>query len=284
MCKKASSKYTRSKVRKKMPAEYAYILDELLHADESVDKESYYQAIIQSIVDMGSTDNFIAAICSLIQELCIDRLHIIGDIYDRGPRPDIIMNELEAFHDVDIQWGNHDISWMGAASGNRALIANVVRMAIHYNNFDLIEDGYGISLRALATFASDVYRKDICALFVPYVWDENKYAPVSLELAAKMHKAITVIQFKLEGQLVEKHPEYHMKDRGLLGQIDYKRGVLNLEGKEYELKDAKFPTVNPKKPFELTDEEEQLMQVLEGAFKHSKMLHKHMHFFVFFCC
>lgn len=278
VCKKASSKYTRSKVRKKMPAEYAYILDELLHADESVDKEYYYQSIIQSIIDMGSTDTFITAICTLIQELCIDRLHIIGDIYDRGPRPDIIMNELESFHDVDIQWGNHDISWMGAASGNRALIANVVRMAIHYNNFDLIEDGYGISLRALATFASDVYRKDVCALFVPYVWDENKYAPVSLELAAKMHKAITIIQFKLEGQLIEKHPEYQMNDRALLGKIDYKKGVLCLDGKEYELKDTKFPTVNPKKPFELTKEEEQLIEILEGAFKHSKILHKHIHF------
>lgn len=278
VCKKASSKYTRSKVRKKMPPEYAYILDELLHADESVDKEYYYQSIIQSIVDMGSTNNFITSICTLIQELCIDRLHIIGDIYDRGPRPDIIMNELETFHNVDIQWGNHDISWMGAASGNRALIANVIRMAIHYNNFDLIEDGYGISLRVLSTFASEIYKKDVCALFVPYVWDENKYAPVSLELAAKMHKAITIIQFKLEGQLIEKHPEYHMEDRALLKQIDYKRGILKLDNIEYELKDNYFPTISPKSPLELTEEEEQLMQMLEGAFKHSKILHKHMRF------
>lgn len=278
VCKKASSKYTRSKVRKKMPTEYAYILDELLHADEGVDKEYYYQSIIQSIVDMGSTDNFIMSICTLIQELCIDRLHIIGDIYDRGPRPDIIMNELEAFHDVDIQWGNHDISWMGAASGNRALIANVIRMAIHYNNFDLIEDGYGISLRVLATFASEVYQKDVCALFVPYVWDENKYAPVSLELAAKMHKAITIIQFKLEGQLIENHPEYQMEDRMMLNHIDYKRGIITINNKEYELKDSSFPTISPKNPFALTKEEEELMQILEGAFKHSKILHKHIRF------
>lgn len=278
VCKKASSKYTRSKVRKKMPTEYAYILDELLHADEGVDKEYYYQSIIQSIVDMGSTDNFIMSICTLIQELCIDRLHIIGDIYDRGPRPDIIMNELEAFHDVDIQWGNHDISWMGAASGNRALIANVIRMAIHYNNFDLIEDGYGISLRVLATFASEVYQKDVCALFVPYVWDENKYAPVSLELAAKMHKAITIIQFKLEGQLIENHPEYQMEDRMMLNHIDYKRCIITINNKEYELKDSSFPTISPKNPFALTKEEEELMQILEGAFKHSKILHKHIRF------
>lgn len=278
VCKKCSSKYTRSKVRKKMPLEYAYILDELLHADNDINKEVYYQSIIQSIADLGDADNFIIAICNLIQELCVDRLHIIGDIYDRGPRPDLIMNELSGFHGVDIQWGNHDISWMGAACGNRALIANVIRMAIHYNTIDLIEDGYGISLRSLATFADEVYHTDSCELFTPVVWDENVYAPVSLDLAARMHKAITIIMFKLEGQLIEKHPEYNMNERSLLSNINYKEGTVLIDGNWYPLKDTHFPTINPDHPLLLSSEEEALMTVLERAFEHSKALHKHMHF------
>lgn len=278
VCQRCSSKYTRSKVRKKMPAEYAYILDELLHADKDINKEYYYQSIIRSIIDLGNGHQFITAICKLIQEMCIDRLHIIGDIYDRGPRPDFIINELQNFHDVDIQWGNHDISWMGAASGNRALIANVIRMAIHYNNFDLIEDGYGISLRSLAMFASETYRDDPCTLFIPTVWDENKYAPVSLELAAKMHKAITIIQFKLEGQLLLKHPEYNMDDRILLKAIDYDNMTINIDGKTYPLKDTLFETILPNHPLELNNEEDKLMGILEKAFEHSKSLHKHIHY------
>lgn len=278
VCKKSSTKYTRSKVRKKMPSEYAYILDELLHADRDIDKEYYYQEIIQSIIDMGNGDSFIIAICTLIQDLCIDQLHIIGDIYDRGPRPDIIINELQRFHTVDIQWGNHDISWMGAACGNCALIANVVRMAVHYNNFDLIEDGYGISLRALATFASDVYGDDDCQYFIPNVWDENKFAPVTLELAAKMHKAITIIQFKLEGQLIKKHPEYAMTDRACLLNIDYKKGVYCQNGREYPLKDINFPTVDPENPLELTRDEAELMEILEKAFEHSGELHRQIQY------
>lgn len=278
VCKKCASKYTRSKVRKKMPAGYAYILDELLHADKDINKEIYYQSIIQSIADMGNADNFIIAICKLIQELCVDCLHIIGDIYDRGPRPDRIVTELSNFHGVDIQWGNHDISWMGAACGNRALIANVIRMAIHYNTIDLIEDGYGISLRSLATFANEVYKDDPCTLFTPIVWDENEYAPVSLDLAAKMHKAITIIQFKLEGSLLEKHPEYDMVDRNLLKQIDYKNASISIGNTAYPLKDSFFPTILPDSPLTLTTEEEALIKVLENAFEHSKTLHKHMHY------
>lgn len=278
VCQRCSSKYTRSKVRKKMPPEYAYILDELLHADKDINKEYYYQSIIRSITGLGNGRQFITAICRLIQEMCIDRLHIIGDIYDRGPRPDFIMNELANFHDVDIQWGNHDISWMGAASGNRALIANVIRMAIHYNNFDLIEDGYGISLRSLAMFASETYRDDPCTLFIPTVWDENKYAPVSLSLAAKMHKAITIIQFKLEGKLLLKHPEYEMENRSLLSAIDYDSMTVEINGKAYPLKDNLFPTILPNHPLELSHEEDKLMGILEKAFEHSKTLHKHIHY------
>ena len=278
VCKTCSTKYTRSKVRKKMPHEYAYIIDELLHADVDLDKEFYYQEIIRSIIETKTAHKFISAICSLIKDLCVDCLHIIGDIYDRGPRPDIIINEMMRFRDVDIQWGNHDISWMGAACGNRALVANVVRMAIHYNNFDLIEDGYGISLRSLATFATEVYGNDDCKLFIPNVWDENEYAPVSLELAAKMHKAITIMQFKLEEQLIQKHPAYHMEDRLCLLNIDYEKGIYRVDGKEYPLKDTNFPTIDPKNPLKLSKGEEEVIAILEKAFEHSKELHREMRY------
>ncbi len=276
VCKKCSSKYTRSKVRKKIPKEYAYILDELLHADKEINKEIYYQSIIKSIADLGNGNNFIIVLCNLIQDLCIDRLHIIGDIFDRGPRPDFILNELATFHDVDIQWGNHDISWMGAACGNLSLIANVIRIAIHYNNFDLIEDGYGISLRSLAVFANEVYHDDPCTHFVPLVWDENKYALVSLDLAAKMHKAITVIQFKLEEQLLESHPEYGMEDRALLKKIDFNTGLVSVNGISYTLRDTYFPTIDTNMPSRLTEGEANLMEVLSSAFRHSKSLQKHI--------
>ncbi len=278
VCKMCSTKYTRKKIRKKMPQEYAYVLDEILHADVDLDKDLYYKELIHSIIETENGPTFISAISSLIKDLCVDRLHIIGDIYDRGPRPDIIINEMMRFRDVDIQWGNHDISWMGAACGNRALVANVVRMAIHYNNFDLVEDGYGISLRSLSTFASEVYGDDDCTLFIPTVWDENKYAPVSLELAAKMHKAITIMQFKLEGQLIKRHPEYNMEDRLSLFNVDYEKGVYRVEGKEYPLKDTKFPTIDPKDPIKLTEGEEEVISILEKAFEHSKELHREMRY------
>ena len=278
VCKNCSTKYTRKKIRKKMPEEYAYVLDEILHSVSDLDKSLYYKELIRSIIETENGPAFISAICSLIKDLCVDRLHIIGDIYDRGPRPDIIIEEMMRFRDVDIQWGNHDISWMGAACGNRALVANVVRMAIHYNNFDLIEDGYGISLRCLSTFASDIYRDDDCKLFVPNVWDENKYAPVSLELAAKMHKAITIIQFKLEEQLIQRHPDYHMEDRLCLLNVNYEKGVYCVDGKEYPLKDTNFPTIDPKNPLKLTEREERVISILEKAFEHSKELHREMRY------
>ncbi len=278
VCRTCSSKYTRSKVRKKMPPEYAYILDELLHAEEGFDKNHYYQSIIHSIVEIGNSEQFIRAICKLIQDLCIDNLHIIGDIYDRGPRPDIIMNELRSFHDVDIQWGNHDISWMGASCGNLALIANVIRMAIRYYNFDLIEDGYGISLRNLAMFASETYKDDPCKRFIPSVWDHNKYAPVTLSLAAKMHKAIAIIQFKLEGQLIANHPEYEMQDRDLLSSVDFRTGKVKIGDDIYDMEDLYFPTINADKPLELTQQEQELMQIFKNSFRHSKTLHSHMRY------
>ncbi|WP_343209891.1 fructose-1,6-bisphosphatase [Anaerolentibacter hominis] len=278
VCKEVSGKYTRSRVRKQLPEEYAYIIDELLHADNDIDKERYYGEIASALVEIQVADSFIIALCGVIRSLCIDRLHIIGDIFDRGPRADIIMNELMAYNQIDFQWGNHDISWMGAASGCKALVANVIRMAISYNNFDLLEDGYGINLRALSEFAAKVYRDDPCKVFLPHLLDENKYDPVDKHLAAKMHKAIAIIQFKLEGQLIKRHPEYEMEDRRMLEAIDYGEGTIQIEGKAYPLRDRLFPTVDPADPTALTREEEDLLNVICASFRHSTLLHEHMRF------
>lgn len=216
VCESVSAKYTRSRVRKRTPKDLVYILDELLNVTDDVNKDFYYDKIITTIIETGIAENFIASLCLLIRSLAIDRLHIIGDIYDRGPRADIIMDELISMLDVDVQWGNHDISWMGAASGNRALIANVIRISMHYNNFDILEDGYGLNLRALAIFANEVYKNDECKRYFPNTLDDNVYDTVDTKLVAKMHKAITVIQLKLEGQLMEKYPEWEMSNRDLL--------------------------------------------------------------------
>ncbi len=278
VCQSVSSKYTRMKVRSKMPEEFLDIFDELLNVNSDVDKEQYYEAMIASIVSVEISDNFIIAICQLIRSISVDSLHIIGDIFDRGPRADIIMEELIHFHDADIQWGNHDISWMGSVTGNRALIANVVRMAVSYNNFDVLEDGYGINLRALSVFASEVYKDDPCSIFTPHVLDINKYDPVDMALAAKMHKAITIIQLKLEGQLLERHPEYQMEERNLLRKIDYKKGIVLLDGKQYQLRDTIFETVDPADPLRLTKQEEDLMDIIAHSFDHSYLLHKHIKF------
>lgn len=278
VCKSVSSKYTRSKVRKKAPKNFSYILDELLHADTEENKEDYYGEIIRSIVQTGTAEPFIEALCRLIRECSIDRLHIIGDIFDRGPHADIILNELMRFHDVDIQWGNHDIDWMGAAMGNEACVANVIRLGISYNNFDLLEDGYGINLRPLCMFAAQTYASDPCSVFQPHILDENTYDPVDVPLAAKMHKAIAVIQFKLEGQLIRRHPEYKMDDRILLDKIDFSAGTVLLEGKSYPIRDTRFPTIRQDDPLALTDAEQDLIQTLTLSFQHSHLLQKHMRF------
>lgn len=279
ICQEVSSKYTRSKVRKKMPAEFAYVIDELLHVDyNDENKRVYYAEIIHSIIETEVADKFIVALYELIQNLTIDNLHIIGDIFDRGPRADIIMNELMQFHDVDIQWGNHDISWMGAATGNPACICNVLRIAISYNSFDVLEDGYGINLRPLSMFAASVYKDDPCGQFVPKTLDQNIYDAVDPGLAAKMHKAIAVIQFKVEGQIIKRHPGYKMDDRLLLEAVDFKKGTVRIGGKEYPMMDMNFPTVNEKDPLKLTKEEEELLGTLVMSFKHSDLLHKHIRF------
>lgn len=279
ICKVVSSKYTRSKVRKKMPAEFAYIIDELLHVDYTDEnKRVYYGEIIYSMIDILVADKFIIALCELIQNLTIDSLHIIGDIFDRGPRADIIMNELMQFHDVDIQWGNHDISWMGAGTGNLACICNVVRIAISYNSFDVLEDGYGINLRPLSMFAAQVYRDDSCERFSPRILDQNVYDAVDPGLAAKMHKAIAVIQFKVEGAIIKRHPGYLMDDRLLLERMDLDKGTVAIGDQEYQLLDSHFPTVNPDDPLKLTKEEEELLHTLSMSFRHSALLHKHIRF------
>ena len=241
ICRVVSSKYTRSKVRKKMPQDYAYAIDELLHLDmNDSNKKLYYNEIISGIIEINFGDEFIIALCELIQNLTIDSLHIIGDIFDRGARPDLVMEEIMNFHDVDIQWGNHDIDWMGAACGNTACIANVLRIGTSYNCFDALEDGYGINLRSLSMFAAEVYGDDPCECFKPHLLDENKYDSVNPELAAKMCKAISIIQLKLEGQLIKKHPEYKLENRLLLDKVDYKKGTVTIEGKKYKLNDINF--------------------------------------------
>ena len=278
VCEAVSAKYTRSRVRKRMPQEFSYVLDELLNVTEDINKDFYYEEIIHSILDTGIADSFITALCYLIQSLSIDQLHIIGDIFDRGPRADIILDELIRFENVDIQWGNHDISWMGAASGNRALMANVVRIATSYNSFDQLEDGYEINLRALSEFAGRVYQEDPCTYFAPHTLDRNKYDPVGLNLAAKMHKAIAVIQFKLEGQLLARHPEYNLTRHIGLNNVNFQDMTVDIEGKSYPMRDTYLPTIDPKDPCKLTQEEAALMDVLAASFQHSEKLQKHIKF------
>ena len=279
ICREVSSKYTRSKVRKKMPKEFSGVIDELLYVDNTDDnKTEYYSELINTLIDVRVADSFIVVICSLIRSLTIDNLHILGDIFDRGPRPDIILEELMHFHDVDIQWGNHDISWMGAATGNRACICNVLRMALGYNGFDVLEDGYGLNLRPLSMFAERVYRDDPCTCFLPQILDKNIYDAVDPKLAAKMHKAIAVLQYKEEGQIIKRHPEYGMEERILLSAIRYDRGTVTIDGKEYPMRDMNFPTVDPADPLRLTDEEEELLHTLELSFRHNARLHEHVRF------
>ena len=278
VCETVSAKYTRSRVRKCIPGDMVYILDELLNVTDDIVKEYYYDEIISTVLETGIADRFIKSLCELIQSLAIDCLHIIGDIYDRGPRPDVIMDELMKMREIDIQWGNHDISWMGAASGNKALIANVIRISMRYNNFDLLEDGYGLNLRALAVFAAETYKEDDCALFMPHTLDDNIFDPVDARLTAKMHKAITVIQLKLEGQLIECHPEWDMGDRDLFSKVDFRNNTVTLNGTTYPLLDTHFPTVDPASPLSLSDAENELMMVLSNSFLHSERLNTHIRF------
>lgn len=278
VCRNVSSKYTRSKVRKALPREFSYIIQELLH-ESSVEpnKSAYVDQIICTIISTGRADDFIIAICNLIQRLTIDLLHVIGDIYDRGPGAHLIMDTLCDYHNFDIQWGNHDVLWMGAASGNLGSIANVIRMCLRFGNLSTLEDGYGINLLPLATFAMETYGDDPCALFLPRTkYADSFFDEKTIRLISQMHKAITIIQFKLEGEIIRRRPEFEMDDRMLLHHLDLKAGILRLNGQEYPLKDSYFPTLDPRDPYRLSIEEEELMRKIKRSFESSEKLRKHM--------
>lgn len=275
--KRAASKYTRSKVRKALPKDFAYVIEELItERSEINDKESYYNEIIMTIIRIGRAEEFIIAISSLIQRLVVDHLHIVGDIYDRGPGPHIIMDKLMSYHSLDIQWGNHDVVWMGAAAGQLACIANVIRICARYGNLDILEDGYGINLLPLATFALQVYGDDPCDCFKLKGSDNPNKA--EMELNMRMHKAISIIQFKIEGQTIRRQPGFGLEERALLHRIDYEKGTITLDGKEYKLLDTNFPTIDPKNPYQLSADEEDVMERLERAFTGCEKLQEHMHF------
>lgn len=277
--KAVSSKYTRSKVRKAMPKGFDYIIDELLHLQgDDENKEQYYNQIIDSIIDLNRADNFIVAISDLIKRMAIDHLHIVGDIYDRGPGAPIIMDKLMNFHSLDIEWGNHDILWMGAASGNDACIANVIRICSRYDNLSTLEDGYGINIRPLSIFATEVYKEDSCEMFLPKNKEVSKYSNTDKIILAKIQKAISIIQFKIEGNLVKRHPEYKMKDRLLLDKINFEKGTITISGNEYKLKDTNFPTIDKKSPYKLTKEELEIVERLRLSFMHSEKLNRHINF------
>lgn len=279
VCREVSAKYTRSYVHKAMDKNYAYIMDELLQTDDTdPDKRKYFRALIESLVKSDSSDALIIALSHLIQQMTVDHLHIIGDIFDRGPRADKIINELMKYHDVDIQWGNHDINWMGAMSGNKVCLFNVLKIAISYNSFDILEDGYGVNLRPLSMFAAETYKDDPCERFQPHVLDENKYDPVDPHLAAKMHKATAIILFKLEGQLIKRHPEYNMSERLLLDKINFEKGYVKINGKEYKMLDTNFPTIDPADPYKLTEAEHALVENTLASFRHSAQLRKHIEY------
>ena len=278
VCRDVSSKYTRSKVRKSLPADFSYIIQELLHEHtEDHDKTAYVNVIVDTIISTGRADDFIIAIANVIQRLAIDSLHILGDIYDRGPGAHIIMDTMRKYHSWDMQWGNHDILWMGAAAGNDACICNVIRLSLRYGNLPTLEEGYGINLVPLATFAMETYKNDPCTEFIPKttggasLLDEK-----TLRLTAQMHKAIAVIQFKVESQIIAKHPEWKMNDRCLFEHVDYQNGTIDLQGKTYKMSSCSFPTINPAAPSELSPEEEILINKLHHSFSVCEKLHKHI--------
>ena len=276
ICKVISSKYTRSKVRKALPKEFSYIIEELLHEDAVTnEKQLYYSQIIHTIIDLDQADRFIISICHLIQRLAIDRLHVIGDIYDRGPKAAKIMELLSEYHSVDIQWGNHDISWMGAACGCQALICNVVRICARYCNLSTVEEDYGINMIPLASFAADVYAQDPCTVFMPKNVDGDILTDKEIQLIAKMHKAIFIIQLKEEAKIIKRHPEFQMEGRLLLDKINFETGTINLDGMEYPLLDTNFPTVDPKDPYHLTEEEQTVMDKIKSSFVNSNKLQEH---------
>ncbi|HEX3022177.1 MAG TPA: fructose-1,6-bisphosphatase [Lachnospiraceae bacterium] len=281
ICKRASSKYTRSKVRKALPKEFSYIIEELLHEDsDRKHKNEYYYEIIDTIISLGRAPDFIVDISYLIQRLAIDHLHVIGDIYDRGKEADQVMDIIEKYHSVDIQWGNHDISWIGAASGSEACICNVIRISAKYNNLDTLEEGYGINLVPLVTYSLHHYPNDVNDIFQPNIdYGENQSNTLDeLNLVAKVHKAITVLQLKVEAEVIARHPEYGMQDRLLLHRIDYDNSTVNMNDSIYPMRELDFPTVDRNDPYRLTEEERVLLGKLLFSFTHSAKLQRHAKF------
>ncbi len=278
VCKAAASKYTRSKVRKALPKDFAYVIEELITGRrDSRDQEAYFNEIIHTVIRIGKAPELIVALSYTISRFVVDHLHIVGDIYDRGPGPHICMDTLMHYHSVDIQWGNHDVVWMGAATGQLACIATVLRFSARYGNLDILEDGYGINILPLFKFAMDTYKEDPCDCFELH-YREGEYDLANAETDRKMHKAIAIIQFKVEGQLIKAHPEFHMEDRLLLDKMDLTRGVITIDGKEYELLDKNFPTVNPKDPYALSPEEAEVMEKLRRGFINCEKLQQHVRF------
>jgi len=277
VCREVSSKYTRSKVRKSLPEEFSYIIEELLHErSDDQDKAAYVAVIVDTIISTGRADDFITAICNVIHRLAIDQLHILGDIYDRGPGAHIILDTLRQYHAWDIQWGNHDMLWMGASAGNDACICNVLRLSLRYANLATLEEGYGINLVPLATFALETYGDDPCTEFIPKLLKGISMDDKTLQLTAKMHKAISVIQFKQEASIFHRRPEWNMEDRCLLETIDFEKHTCTIDGKAYEMKSCNFPTIDPDHPSEMTEEETALMQKLHHSFRVSEKLRKHI--------
>jgi len=278
VCQNVSSKYTRSKVRKSLPQEFSYIIQELLH-ESTMDpnKHAYIHVIIRTIISTRRADDFIIAMCNLIQRLTIETLHIVGDIFDRGPGAHIIMDTLCDYHNFDVQWGNHDILWMGAASGNRSCMANVIRLSLRYGNMATLEEGYNINLLPLATFAMETYADDPCTQFAPKGnVTGNAFNDKTFRMISQMHKAITVLQFKLEGEIMSRRPEFDMADRRVLEYVDYERGIYSWQGQEYPLHDPLFPTIDPADPYRLTEEEEEVIGKIHHLFVTSEKLKKHM--------
>ena len=276
---RVASRYTRSKVRKALPKDYAYIIEELMHETRGtfISKHNYLKAIVDTIVSTGRASHFITAIADVTRDLVIDQLHIIGDIFDRGSGAHRIMDMLCSYRDFDIQWGNHDVVWMGAATGSAACVANVVRNSLKYAAMTTLEDGYGINLLPLATFAMQTYADDPCTLFIPVKTDETPIEDLpQMDLLSQMHKAIAIIQFKIEAAVIARHPEFHMEDRNLLDKVDFKRGVINIGGKDYKLLDTNFPTVDPADPYRLTPAEQNVIDRLVHSFTNSKALARHV--------
>jgi len=280
LCRSVTGKYSRAKVRKALPTEYAYLIDELINMSQlDENHQAYFDSIISSIIDTGCAPAFIIALCDTIKALAADHLHIVGDIFDRGPRADKVMDQIMELRSVDIQWGNHDILWMGAASGSRTLVATVVSNSIHYNNLTVLEAGYGISLRPLSVFANEVYNDcDLHRFKVSTVDPENHVSDKDMMLSARMHKAITVILFKLEGQKIKNRPEFGMDDRLLLDKIDFEKKTVMIKGEEYSLEDCDFPTIDPADPYKLTEEENEVIDQLVDSFMHSAKLQQHVRF------